>query len=61
MDQALGSRCPGCGQDAALTLSVQAFCGNDECHVMCWDPEQTLQQFADTAECIDLADWSADP
>jgi hypothetical protein len=57
MDQPLGLRCPGCEEDAALALSVQAFCGNDECHVMCWNPEQTLQQFAETAESIELPGW----
>lgn len=31
--------CPLCGHPAALRISVQqAFCGNEECRALMWDP-----------------------
>lgn len=35
--------CPLCGHPPALVLAgeVQAFCGNDECTAICWNPSLT--------------------
>lgn len=33
-------------------LTGQAFCRNDDCHVLCWDPASTLQEFMDSAVYI---------
>lgn len=38
-----GLKCPGCGQHAALQVFGQmAMCGNDECRVISWDPDQPI-------------------
>lgn len=38
--------CPGCGENPMLAVSAeQAFCGNDDCRVMVWNPSQTAEQF----------------
>jgi hypothetical protein len=38
--------CPLCGHDPAIVLAgaVQAFCGNDECRAMSWNPSETAAQ-----------------
>ncbi len=35
--------CPLCGDPPFMTLAgeVQAFCGNEACEVMCWNPSKT--------------------
>lgn len=35
--------CPLCGHPPAFILRgcVQAFCGNDDCKAMCWNPSCT--------------------
>jgi hypothetical protein len=39
----------------ALAGGEQAFCGNEECHVLSWDPTQTLEVLqAD----MDVVNWS---
>jgi hypothetical protein len=36
---AQGFTCPGCGELALMALlGGQAFCGNDDCQVFCWEP-----------------------
>lgn len=40
-DQPAGTRCPVCGQEAQLVISAQqAFCGNNDCRALMWDPSQ---------------------
>jgi hypothetical protein len=38
--------CPLCGQVPAMILAgaVQAFCGNDECRAMSWNPSETAAE-----------------
>jgi len=35
--------CPLCGEPPTIILAgaVQAFCGNDSCRAMCWNPSDT--------------------
>lgn len=35
--------CPLCGHPPLVVLagSIQAFCGNDDCEALCWDPSKT--------------------
>ncbi len=47
MSGPMGLECPGCGQLAAFALTTQAFCGNDECGVMMWNPTKTLEEMAE--------------
>ena len=30
--------CPQCGQAPALAFAFQAFCGNDSCPIVTWNP-----------------------
>jgi hypothetical protein len=46
--------CPLCGHPPGLVLvgDVQAFCGNDACRVMCWNPSRTrAENLDDIGEC----------
>lgn len=40
----VGNRCPGCGQLAVLAFLEQAFCGDETCRVMNWNPTKTLDE-----------------
>jgi hypothetical protein len=45
--------CPVCGHPPAFVLvgAVQAFCANDACHVICWNPSLTpAENLADRGE-----------
>ena len=46
MNTPVGLECPGCGKAPAFALSEQAFCGNDNCGVMMWNPTKTLEEMA---------------
>ena len=36
-------RCPFCGEQPKFIVGItQAFCGNDDCDLLCWDPSLTL-------------------
>lgn len=58
MAEPVGYNCPGCGQHALMALAggEQAFCGNDECHVLSWNPTLTLEELATK---MDVAEWRA--
>ena len=56
MAEILTPRCPLCGQLPVMVFGggTQAFCGNDDCTLVCWDPSLSAEQnFAD-AGVIDL-------
>jgi hypothetical protein len=40
------SLCPVCSREPQFVLAgaVQAFCGNDECKVICWNPSESLAE-----------------
>jgi hypothetical protein len=40
----LTPRCPLCRQPPAIALpgAIQAFCGNDDCTLLCWNPSLSL-------------------
>jgi hypothetical protein len=41
-DQPIGLNCPWCGQHPSLIVGENiAFCGNDDCKLLKWDPRQT--------------------
>lgn len=41
----LGLECPGCGQHAIFQITgQQAFCGNDDCQVLAWEPAKDALQ-----------------
>lgn len=45
MSDPAGLICPACEQIAATVISdQQAFCGNDECPVLMWNPAKTLAE-----------------
>lgn len=54
MAEPVGLICPGCEQPALLALSQQAFCGNDECPIISWNPEKTLDELMDDNHIVDL-------
>ncbi len=39
-------RCPLCGELPMLAMIgfTQAFCGNDSCTLLCWNPSLTLDE-----------------
>ena len=50
-----GLYCPGCGELAVFTISdQQAFCGNDDCAILMWDPAKTAAELAADMQVIDL-------
>lgn len=55
-DEPTGNSCPGCGQPAALELSEQCWCGNDDCHVLTWNPTMSLKELAADVGEIHLPD-----
>lgn len=54
-------RCPGCEQPPRLLVDIQAFCGNEDCRVFCWDVNDDPAQFLAKAQYIDLPDWLSPP
>lgn len=50
MSEPQGLTCPGCGSPPRILLTDQAFCGNDDCHVMMWNPNKTLDELAADAK-----------
>lgn len=55
METAKCPDCPLCGHPPQLVVgSAQAFCGNDECRALLWDPTSTpAENRADMGE-VDL-------
>lgn len=49
--------CPGCGKPPMFTVGVQAFCGNDECHIFCWSGAHSLDENLMDVEFIHLDGW----
>lgn len=50
-------RCPGCDQLPAMVLGegTQAFCGNDDCRVLCWDMTDDPARFKAQATIVEWA------
>jgi hypothetical protein len=44
MPEVLTPRCPLCDEPPMMVFGggTQAFCGNDDCTLICWDPSKTL-------------------
>jgi hypothetical protein len=47
-DEPIGMACPECGEPPRMVLpgGTQAFCGNDGCRILLWDPTQTRAEMA---------------
>lgn len=59
MSDPAGLICPACEQIAAIVISdQQAFCGNDECPVLMWNPAKTLAELMADMHTFRL--WSQD-
>jgi hypothetical protein len=55
-------RCPLCSGRPAkgLPLSIsQAWCDNDDCATLCWDPSMSLDDNLFNAHAHRLGDWLA--
>jgi hypothetical protein len=53
----IGLNCPECGEPPRMVLTggEQAFCGNDGCRILMWDPTQTrAEMLAEGVHEIDL-------
>jgi len=48
--------CPFCGQPPVMIFGggTQAFCGNDDCTLLKWDPSKTLDENLLDAREVDL-------
>jgi hypothetical protein len=59
----VGPDCPECGTWAEFLVGDnQAFCGNDDCRILMWDPTMTRAEMAaEGVHEIDLRDggWSS--
>lgn len=43
----IGPDCPECGTPAEFLVGDEsAFCGNDDCRILTWDPTMTLAEMA---------------
>lgn len=47
-------RCPRCDREPALRVDRQYFCGDESCHVVCWDATDDPETFEATATAIDM-------
>lgn len=58
--QPIGLNCPGCGEPPELLIGDrQAFCGNDDCRLLMWDPAKTLDEMLDEGvHEVDMRGWS---
>lgn len=55
----LHAECPQCGQPPALAFETQAFCGNDSCFVLIWNPQERFDPAA--AKELDLSVLLGEP
>jgi len=48
--------CPYCGEPPVLLLDGghQAFCGNEDCKVLTWNPTETVEQLEANRKDIDI-------
>jgi hypothetical protein len=48
--------CPRCGSAPAIVLGnvTQAFCGNEDCDVLTWNPRESVEYFERTARPVRL-------
>jgi len=48
--------CPMCDEPPLWLLGggTQAFCGNDGCPVMTWNPTETREEFRRTARAVEI-------
>ena len=45
MAEILTPDCPFCHRSPQMVVGgTQAFCGNDECELLCWDPTLSLDE-----------------
>ena len=50
--------CPRCGCPPALQLDKeQAFCGNEACDVLAWNPTKTPEELEAHPHIIDARTW----
>lgn len=60
MSEPVGFNCPSCGSPRQsfggieAFMGTQAFCPNDACRIVTWDPEKTLDENLDDFGTIDL-------
>lgn len=51
----LSPACPLCGQFPALQIGEhQAFCGDEDCKVLVWDPAKTREENFANTRVVDL-------
>ena len=56
MAEILTPCCPVCGEDPVFVLGggTQAFCGNDDCNVLTWNPTKSADENLLNANFVDL-------
>jgi hypothetical protein len=47
--------CPGCDRPPLFALTTQYWCGNDDCRVIVWNPNDDPATFKATAQPVDLS------
>ena len=60
MAEILTPGCPWCGGPPLLVMGggTQAFCGNDDCDCLTWDPSKTDAANRRNANVVDLTESS---
>jgi hypothetical protein len=63
MAEPVGWTCPVCGSPAVaeLPFDEQAFCGNDDCPTLCWNPTLTFDENLDSFKAIELPKLGEEP
>jgi hypothetical protein len=54
MAEPVGMTCPGCGQPPMMAFEGQAFCGNEKCRILTWNPTLTMDENLDDYGTVEL-------
>lgn len=49
-------RCPSCKEPPLIEFPSQAWCGNDDCPILSWNPQCTMDELLDGLQVVDLQD-----
>lgn len=53
----LSPTCPRCNHGPTMVINLgQAFCGEDDCDVLMWNPTLTREQFNETAQEVRITE-----
>jgi hypothetical protein len=58
MGEVLSPRCPLCSSPPVIMLGggTQAFCGDDDCPTLTWNPMESPEEFRRTARPVEIVE-----